>query len=300
MYYVLTGLVYLLSLLPFWFLYRISDLLYLLVYHVFRYRRKVVRENLRAGFPDLDEARIQKVSRAYFRNLCDMILETLKMISMSKNQLRRRFRVDLSLLEGLMREGRSCMILTGHMFNWEWANLAVSLETRKDCLVFYKPLSAKTWDRVLYRIRGRFGTGLLAISEVPGQLRNFPPAPFVCLVVADQNPSDTRRNYWLPFMNRLTSFYKGPELIARKLDLAVIFADIRKLGRGRYQGSIRLLAEYPLTEEEGRITGNFVRELERAIGDQPENWVWSHRRWKHSYPGPASGPGLQPEAGTAG
>jgi KDO2-lipid IV(A) lauroyltransferase len=285
MYYVLLIFAYSVSLLPLWVLYRISDILYLLVYYVAGYRKKVVLDNLRQAFPDKSPAEITKLARRYYRNLTDMMVETIKLLTMSRKQLRRRFICDLTVLHKLYEQGKSCQLHLGHNFNWEWANLFCMQGVRYPFLVVYMPVTNKAADRLFRHFREKAGSVLLPANDISNSMGPWLNKQYLIALVADQNPGIARRCHWFPFLNRMTAFYKGPEMTARRHNIPVVFVDIRKVKRGHYKAELKLMFEEPVKEPEGRITEAFVQYLEKNIREQPEVWVWSHKRWKHEYKG---------------
>ncbi|WP_341841913.1 lysophospholipid acyltransferase family protein [Chitinophaga caseinilytica] len=283
MYYILLAFCYSVSILPLWVLYRISDLLYVFVYHILGYRRKVVLGNLRQAFPDKPEADIRRMARKYYRNLTDMMVETIKLLTMSKASLQKRFICDLGPLNKLYNEGRSCQLHLGHNFNWEWANLFCMQGVQFPFLVVFMPITTKAVNRMFRHFREKFGTVLIPANDMRNGMAPWMGKQYLLALVADQNPGNPRRCYWYPFLNKMTAFYKGPEMSARRNDIPVVFADIRKTKRGHYEARLTLAFEHPTQTKEGEITEAFVRYLEKNIYEQPEVWVWSHRRWKHEW-----------------
>lgn len=283
MYYILLAFCYSLSALPLWLLYIISDGLCFLVYNVIGYRRKVVMDNLKQAFPEKTDAELRVLSKKYYRNLTDMMVETIKLLTMSKRSLQKRFICDLSVLQKLYDEGRSCQLHLGHNFNWEWANLFCIQGVQFPFLVVFMPISNKSVNRMFRHFREKFGTKLIPANDMKNGMAPWVGKQYLLALVADQNPGNPRRCYWYPFLNRMTAFYKGPEMSARRYNIPVVFADIRKIKRGYYKAQLTLAFENPLYEPEGVITEAFVKYLEKNIREQPEVWVWSHRRWKHDY-----------------
>jgi KDO2-lipid IV(A) lauroyltransferase len=285
MYYLLLAFCYGLSILPFPVLYLISDVLYFLVYYVFGYRRRVVMENLRQAFPEKSKKEITIIAKKYYRNLTDMMVETMKLLTMDKEELQKRFQCDLSVLHELYAQGKSCQLHLGHNFNWEWANLFCMQGVEYPFLVVYMPLTSKPADRMFRHFREKFGTILLPANDMSNSMKPWINKQYLIALVADQNPGNARRCYWYPFLNKMTPFYKGPEMGAKRNNIPVVFVDIRKIKRGYYKAELKLAFEEPVKEPEGKITETFVRYLEKNIYEQPEVWVWSHRRWKHKYDG---------------
>lgn len=242
-------------------------------------------QNLLQAFPEkTPEERIQ-IAKRFYRNLSDMMVETIKMASISERMIKKRFSGDLSLLARLEKEGRGYQIHLGHYFNWEWANFFIKTKVHLPFLVTYMPLSNKAANRLFLYIRSRFGSIMIPANEVQQAMKPWQGEPFINVLVADQNPGNPRRAYWLSFMNRITPFYKGPELSARRRDMPVVYGEIQKIKRGYYHIKIELISNSPQQEEEGFITKRFVELLEEEIGSRPENWVWSHRRWKYEWKG---------------
>lgn len=283
MYYILFGFCYLISLLPFPVLYRFSDLLYVMVYYLLGYRKKVVMENLEQAFPEKSFEERQALAKKYYRNLTDMMVETIKLLSISKKALCKRFSGNLSVFHELHRKGKSCQVHLGHHFNWEWANLYFTLGVADPFLVVYMPITNKAVNRLFLFMRSRFGSMMIPANDVQRAMQPWQHKQYISVLVADQNPSNPRRCYWSPFLHRMTAFYKGPELSARRGNIPVVFAHIKKIKRGHYQTILQLAFENPKMEKEGRITEAFVRFLEEKIHEQPELWLWSHRRWKHKW-----------------
>lgn len=283
MYYLLLAFCYFISILPLWLLYIISDGLCFLVYNVIGYRRKVVFENLKQAFPEKAEAEIRTLAKKYYRNLTDMMVETIKLLTMSKRSLQKRFVCDLSVFHKLYAEGRSCQLHLGHNFNWEWANLAAMQGVKFPFLVVFMPITNKAVNRMFMHFREKFGTVMIPANDMKNGMAPWIGKQYLLGLVADQNPGNPRRCYWYPFLNKVTPFYKGPEMSARRYNIPVVFGDIRKVKRGYYHATLTLAFENPINEPEGKITETFVKYLEKNIHEQPEVWVWSHRRWKHTY-----------------
>ncbi|PJJ74635.1 KDO2-lipid IV(A) lauroyltransferase [Thermoflavifilum aggregans] len=284
MYYLLFAVCYLISLLPFPVLYVLSDVFYGCVYYIIGYRKNLVRQHLAQAFPESGSVELRKMEKAFYHDLCDMVVETIKMMTISPQTLQRRFQCDLSLLHRLAAEGKSCQIQLGHRFNWEWANLYFKLGTSVPFLVVYMPISNLHVERLMNYIRRRFGTVLIPADRVLEAMKPWQSQPHITILVADQNPSSARRCYWENFLNRPTAFYKGPELIARRFGEVVIFGDIQKIRRGYYHAIIREVFPEPAHTAEGQISHAFSQFLEQKIHEQPHNWLWSHRRWKHQPP----------------
>ena len=283
MYYLILGFFYLISLLPFWLLYGLADFIYVLVYYVFGYRKKVVLQNLAIAFPEKTEAERIKIARRFYRAFIDNWLEAVKLLSMSKRTLRKRFKMDYGPLPELYAKGKSCHVHLGHQFNWEWANVAFGQNGQFTLLGVYQPISNKAIDRLFKYFRKKSGTILLSARNMRQEMLPYRHTQYIMGLVADQNPSDPKKAYWHMFFSKMAPFVKGPEKNARLHNIPVVFARFEKLKRGYYNCVLELVEENPADTPEGELTTKFVRYLEDNIRRQPENWLWSHRRWKHDW-----------------
>lgn len=283
MFYVVYGILYIFSLLPFRILYLIGDGFYLLVYYVIGYRKKVVFHNLSMAFPEKTEKERKKIARDFYHNLVDTFLEAIKLISISGNELRRRFDAEYELINEYMDNGRSVQIMLGHFFNWEVGNLAFSANMKYPFLVVYMPIKNKTFERIFYRMRSKFGTRLLKATRFKEEFAPYAGKQYSLILVGDQNPGDPSKSYWTKFFGQKTPFVKGPEKGARVNDNAVFFCSIYKVKRGYYRADIKLFTENPGSLPEGELTRELASFIEDNVRQRPSNYLWSHRRWKHSW-----------------
>lgn len=282
-YYLALPLLYLVSIMPFRVLYILSDVLYVVLYHFIGYRKGVVFANLRNSFPGKTEAEVQQLGKKYYHYLCDLTLETLKNLTISKATMLKRCRFtdeSLQIMNKLAAENKSVIIVMGHMGNWEWAGNTVSLSCKHHLFVIYHPLSNKYFDKLLYDMRSRFGTGLIPMKDTFRQMLAHKDELTATAFIADQTPPPDNA-YWMTFLNQDTPVFKGTELIARKINYPVVYGGIRKLKRGYYEIYVDKLVENPKETPEKFITEMHTKRLETDILAQPELWTWSHRRWKH-------------------
>jgi KDO2-lipid IV(A) lauroyltransferase len=279
--YVGLFFLYLLSLLPFWMLYLISDFIFVLVYYVFGYRRKVVEENLRNSFPEKTVEERRVIERKFYRHLCDLIMETVKMFTISKKQLERRITgKDIHIAAEALDKGRSVIGAVGHYGNWEIANLRASYETPYPKIVVYKSLTNKVFDEAFRKMRSRFGAILVDMPNATRTMMEYRHKSAFNILVSDQTPVKGDMNYFTGFLNQPTAVFLGIEKIAKLLNAVVIFCDIRKIKRGHYECTFVPLIDEPKPTAPHEITEAHVRYLEKVIREQPEYWLWSHRRWK--------------------
>jgi len=240
-------------------------------------------QNLRNAFPGKSEAELTVIAKKYYRRLTDMMVESIKLLTMSRKSLQKRFLCDLSILHDLYAAGKSCQLHLGHNFNWEWANLFCMQGVPFKFLVVFMPLSSKTMNRVFIHFREKFGSVLLPANDMKNAMTPWIGKQYLIALVADQNPGKKHRGYWYPFLNQMTLFYKGPETQAKRYNIPVVFANIKRIKRGYYKAELKLAFEDPINTPDGVITEAFVKYLESKIYEEPEGWVWSHRRWKHKY-----------------
>jgi Kdo2-lipid IVA lauroyltransferase/acyltransferase len=281
MYYFVYGFLYLLSLLPMWVLYGFSDGIALLLYAVIRYRRGVVLANLRSAFPEMTEAGRLRIARRFYRNFTDNFIETIKLLSVSERFLRERFVIDNpEVFDRIYRQGRKVQLHMGHLFNWEIANVAMPGRTPFTFIVVYMPLESKAFDRLFLRLRGRTGTVLLPATRMQRAIIPYRNTQYMLALVADQAPGGPDNSYWLNFFGQPTPFVRGPERGARIADIPAVFARIYRARRGYYRAQLITIADHPGQLPEGELTRRYRRLLEDAIRQQPDNWLWSHKRWK--------------------
>lgn len=284
-FYIVYVFLWLLTLLPLRLIYMLSDLLFLIIYYVSGYRRKVVFDNLRNAFPEKSETEIRKVAGRFYRHFCDFLLESVKTMHMSKKQVNERFRFENpEIFLDYFNRGRSVVLVSGHYGNWEWMVDFPSHVPYK-VLAIYKPLADPKFDRLIRRIRESYAQGseMVAMDDVYRRIikSEREGQKIMTWFLGDQTPP---RSYplWLTFMNREAPFYSGPEKIARKFGHVVVFMDILKTARGRYKVKFTPLFEEPEKTAPEEITKAHVKALEKTIREKPEFWLWSHRRWKHS------------------
>lgn len=282
-YFIALPFIYFLSVLPFPLLYLLSDALFLILFYVVRYRRGVVSVNLRNAFPDKNAIQLYRLEKAYYSYFCDLLLETFKTLTIKPANMLKRCRMDpaaLGLFESLAEQNKSFIIVMGHKGNWEWAGNTFSLTCRHHLYVIYHPLSNIYFDRLMYKMRTRFGTGLIAMKNTFRDMVRNKAELNATAFIADQSPSPEKA-YWTPFLNQDTPVFPGVEKIAEKMEYPVVYVSVDRVKRGYYQVNAHLLTSPPYLHKPGYITETHIRQLETDIIRQPETWLWSHRRWKH-------------------
>ena len=281
-YWLVYGGMWLFSALPFRVLYVLSDFNYLLMYHVWRYRRKVVRENLEKSFPEKTEAERLQIERKFYRYLSDYMLEDLKLLHMSAEDLCQRmiYKNTEQYLELTEKYG-GIIVMIPHYANYEWLIGMGSVMKPGDVPVqVYKPLKDKYLNELFKQIRSRFGgynipkhSTAREIIKLKREGKNM-----VVGLITDQWPSGDR--YWTTFMGQETAFLNGAERIAKIMNFPVFYCELTKTRRGYCEAEFKLMTEAPKETVEGEITDMFAHELEQAIRREPAYWLWSHKRWK--------------------
>jgi len=276
------GILYLISLLPFRVIYLLSDFIYLVLYHVTKYRRKVVDENLLNAFPEKSPAERGTISKRYYHYLSDLMVESVKLLTISRKEVTKRVRVsNEELITESFGRGQSVIGILGHYGNWEMGALRFSQLFRERRIIVYKPLSNKFFDKVCKKLRSRFGATLVDMKSTLRKLISYKNEPTVTVLVGDQTPAKSEIKYFTNFLNQPTAVFLGVERLAKITNSAVVFCDVRRIKRGFYECNfVPLFADAKKTEEH-EITDAHVHYLEEVIKEHPEYWLWSHRRWKH-------------------
>lgn len=275
--------VILFGIIPFPLLYILSNLTRFIVYSIIGYRKDIVKKNLEGSFPGIDSNELQRLTKLFYKNLADVFMEGIKAFMMTKGQVLRRHRIiNPELLDELYQSGKSVIGVTGHYANWEWGSLSPGLQTKYKVVAFYKPLSNKSINKFVLWSRSRFGTTLAPIKETSITFERFSNIKTIFLMAADQSVSHEYKDkaHWIQFLNRDTPFLHGMEKHSRNNNLPVLYADVQRLKRGYYTIELSVLTLNPLELKEGALTEMYARKLESIILNKPENWLWSHRRWK--------------------
>jgi KDO2-lipid IV(A) lauroyltransferase len=278
-------ILYFISIWPFWLLYGFSNFLFFLVYYVFGYRKKVVIENLRKSFPEKSEKEIIEITRKFYMHFCDVILEFVKLITISKKQFMKHFQFDekaKELFSHYEKKNQTVVGVLGHCGNWEWGAVAYPVYFSNLLTAVYHPLSDKNFNELVLKTRSRYGASIIPMNQIYSELLRLrnKNIPTVLGLIADQTPPPESA-YWIDFLNQDTPVFNGAEKIARKFNYPVLYVPLKKVKRGHYVMSAELITDNPSELPEGKISELHVRALERNIREQPHIWLWSHRRWKH-------------------
>lgn len=263
-----------------------SDIGFFVLYHLARYRRKVVRDNLVKSFPDKSSQDIKKIEKRFYHNLCDLFAETLKLRRMKTPEVLQHVTVtNPELLEQLYQKGRSVFLAMHHSSNWEWFwNIQHTLSPHRHFAI-YKKLENSYFDRKVFELRTSFTDDKDVMIEDRALKHALDPimdTANAILILGDQSPRGAETDYWTEFLHRDTCWYTGLELLAKKYDYSVVYVEMIRTQRGQYQVTFHLICEDPQTAGQGDILEQYVRHTERFIQNNPDNWLWSHRRWKHT------------------
>jgi KDO2-lipid IV(A) lauroyltransferase len=266
-------------------LYRFSDILRFFIFDIFHYRQKVILTNLKNSFPELKEDTIQEIAKKYYQNFTDIILETIKLRNISKQDLLSRFESESDILDHYYAEKKNLVVVAGHLGNWEMLNLFGSLRFRYQMVVVYHQLANQTFDNWFKDVRTQFGTEMVPMKEAFARAVAPRDKPFLFILINDQSPAPEKA-YWTTFMNQDTGVFRGVELIARKLNAPVLYMGVMRnnFKRGFYKFYFKLITEIPKQEPTNYILQKQISFLEEDIIRQPDNWLWSHKRWKHKRP----------------
>lgn len=270
--------------LPFRVLYVLSDFLAFFLRRVAKYRLEVTRTNLRRCFPNASEEKMQMLIKGSYLNLSDILLESIKGMSISRRTLQKRFRfANLSLLDNAIAEGRSLILLLGHVCNWEWGAISLGLNIRQNCVGVYKQINNPYIEKFTRKRRARTGLILAHTKETGQVLKSLSGEPTVFILIADQNPSNPSRSYWVSFMGEKTAFHHGPASISKAFDFSLYYLSVRRIRRGYYLVDAEDFLMDPNTLDSQDIIQRYANRLEEQIQLQPEDWLWSHKRWKHKW-----------------
>jgi len=281
-FFFLTGVLFI-WLLPSPLLYGLSDLSRFILYWIIGYRRDMVRKNLENSFPGITDAELKRLTRLYYINMADILVEGVWSFTISRKQIIRRYQIiNPEVLESYSASGQSIIGVTGHYANWEWGSLLASLRTDFNVIAFYKPMNNKYIDKFVRWSRSRFGTTLASINETSLTFEKYKDTKTLFLMAADQGmPKEySIRAFWIRFLNHDTPFLHGPEKHACLNNLPVIYMNVQRVRRGYYTVELSVLTTKPLELKKGTLTEMYARKLESIILKKPEDWLWSHNRFK--------------------
>ncbi|MCP4439884.1 MAG: lysophospholipid acyltransferase family protein [Aureispira sp.] len=281
-YYLFRIFVGLFQFLPFWLLYAFSSGIYFLLYHVLRYRRKVVWDNLSKSFPEKSEQELTSISKEFYKHLTDLLVESLKGFSISEKAFLSRFSIkNTEVLTPYHQNNQSVIGLLGHYGNWEWGAMGAPFFFQQKIVAIYTPIKNPYINNYIKKSRERFGALLCSTRDSAKALKNHKEGNSFFLLAADQNPSNAKRAHWVDFLGRDTATLRSTRF-AQMHDLPLIFVTIAKIKRGKYLVDFKKITDSPNDYTDLELTQLFMSHLEQRIREKPAYWLWSHKRWKHS------------------
>lgn len=287
MQFLLYYLLYALAWLPLPLLYLLSSVLWPVVYYVVRYRRKVTRANLLRSFPEKRPQEIRRIERGYYRHLMDLLVEAMYNLRATPRQILRHYHiVNRQVINRYYEQGQSVILMSAHYNNWEYMVSSLNMQLRHHGVGVGQPLNEKTFGYYLTRQRTRYGTEVVDHTNVRAVMAYYERyhVPTAYMMLSDQSPSNPNKCLWTDFLHQETGFIYGAEHFARKYHYPVLLYAVKKVRRGRYEITLSELTSNPDLLPEGDITRRYAAWLEQQIEQQPDYWLWSHRRWKRKKP----------------
>lgn len=276
-------LLWFVSILPFRLLYAVSDVLYVVLYHIVGYRKQTVQENLKLVFPDKSEAERQLITKRFYHHLCDMILEAIKSMSISVEDMKARFKfTNIKLIKEFEKQNKSIVLMCAHYGSWEWIFI-IQTYVKFRGYAIYKRLNNRYFDKLVRGIRARYNSYLVTTKEtIPTLIENKKMGILTMNgFVSDQTPKKGKAYHWNTFMGIEVPIHTGAEMLAKKLDMPVIFFSVKRIKRGFYETTFQTLAEHPNDFKDYEITDQFLKLVEQQIYEEPHYYLWTHKRWKH-------------------
>jgi len=241
-------------------------------------------KNLRNSFPEKSEKELRSIQKKFYHNLADISIETLKGITISKKELEKRAIIGNNLIEELMTLDKPIILMTSHLCNWEWELLAICHSHTAQIHAVYQKLRNTFFNNLMLGLRSSFGAFMHEKNSVIAEISQIGSKAYVLAMVSDQRPFSGERKYWATFMNQDAAFYSGAEILARRMDIPVVYISMHRTRRGFYEMFCELITSEPRLMERNEITNSFIRLTERDIRKDPSSYLWSHDRWKHKKP----------------
>ena len=283
LYILLYPILYLISILPFRIFYWFSDFICFLVYRVIGYRKKVVRSNIAMALPHLSEKERLEIESKFYSHMCDMFLEMIKTMTISREEIEKRYVfTNLDLYLDLEKKGKSIALLCAHYGSYEWV-IAMNYYITFKGYGIYKKIANKYFDKLVHDIRSKFKAILITTKDTitVAEENHKEGVLGVWGFASDQSPKSSTKAHWYTFMGIETPIHVGAELLAKRLDMNVIFLKTKKTKRGHYEGTLEIMTEDANSIPNYEISEAFIRKVEEQIHEAPEFYLWTHKRWKH-------------------
>ncbi len=263
-----------------------SDMIYLFVYHIVAYRRNTVHHNLATAFPDKDEEEIKQIERRFYHWLCDYMVETIKLMTISSKNIKRRMVFKgTEIIDQFTQKGITCALMLGHYCNWEWiSTLPLSVSSNGLCAEIYHPLENSGVNQWFLHVRQRFGSVCIPMAETLRHIAKYQQTghPLIIGYIADQKPNWKNIHLWTNFLNHNTPVFTGTERIIKRTRQVFFYCDVRRVRRGYYECEFKLLERHPEKVPDFQLTEWYMKELEKTIQREPAYWLWSHDRWSRT------------------
>ena len=276
-------LLWFVSILPFRLLYAVSDMLFVVLYYVVGYRKKTVEENLKLVFPEKSEAERKRITKQFFRHLCDMILEAIKSMNISVEDMKARFKfTNIEVIQDYEKRQKSIALMCAHYGSWEWIFI-LQAYTSHLTFAIYKKLNNIYFDKLIRKIRARYDSYLITTKDSIDVLTDNKKKGLITIngFAADQSPKKEKAYHWNTFMGIEVPVHTGAEMLSKKLDMPVVFFSVKRIKRGFYETTFQTVAEHPNDFKDYEITDQFLKLVEQQIHDEPQYYLWTHKRWKH-------------------
>lgn len=280
----IVGILKLFSRIPTGIIYLFSDLFFVLNHYMIGYRRKVVYDNLKNSFPEKSGDELRSIKRKFFKNFADYVVETLKALTISENELRVRMQhINQHLFHEAKAEGKNIIFLAGHVFNWEWISALTAVLPQEKSHPVYRKTNSDYWTEQIVNMRNRFGNESIEAQDVIKHIfKNPNDGNAVYMFVADQSPHHTQVDVGIEFLNQRTPVFIGYDKLATRMDFAFIYCEMKKVKRGYYQVNYHRIFPDGEKFQEFEVVKKFHSMLENTIRKNPDNYLWTHRRWKYA------------------
>ena len=283
-FWLIYPLLWLVAKLPFRLFYLLSDLIFVIVFYVVGYRRKTVLKNLFLVFPEKSREEIKIIQKKFYRHMVDMFLEMIKSISISEEEVMRRFVfTNLEEFQRLLDKKKSIFLVCGHYASYEWVFGLQLLVKDYRGFGIYKKVGNPYFDKLAKDIRSRYNSELIRSVHATQTITENQKKGVLGIygMIADQSPKVPRAKYWTKFMGITVPVFSGLEKLSKNLDMPVVYIAVNKVKRGYYEATFKTITTNPAEEPEFAITRQYFRLLEQQIKEKPELYLWTHKRWKH-------------------
>ncbi len=281
-YYLIAPILIFLGHLPSAILYKFADGIAFILYHIIGYRKAVVQNNIANSFPEKSAVEQEQIAKESYRHLADRIVENLKCLSISKDEVHKRIEVaNIELMHEYYRKNKSVVVLLGHIGSWELGGYKASLILKHKTYGIVSLLTNPYFNNLIQRTRGKMGMHLIGMQHAKAFFEQPLTEPSTIIFISDQSPSNPTNGYWTKFLNQDTNFFTGGERYARLHDCAVVYVAIKQTQRGYYNIEVINICEDIKSVPENTVTQKFIEMLEKTLYENPSDWLWSHKRWKH-------------------